>query len=164
MTHSGAKPRFRSNHVELVIFSAVGLIVLSSLHSLLQDWGNQAPTSRQPSSIVESHTPPIAAKIISPEVNLKFYTSLELPCDGEPQLHVQTQKVHFHGGNCFPGTTEIKILNQKARRSASVFLDAKKNSFQTDYISLEPGQNTLRVEHLGANHTTQVQLIHIERN
>jgi len=154
MHESNKPPRFKTNPVEIFIFSVATLFFANSVYSLVYDHTPLYPNTLTP---MRSH-PLASAKRVpasSPSRAKSKLVSFSVPCDVESTFETFADKVRLQGGLCAFGENSqrkeleadsIQVSNQSNLQNAVVFMDPQAMRYSTDYIPLERGENVLLVE------------------
>lgn len=139
--------RFKINPVELAIFSVVTLIFLNSVYNLFYDRQGFHPTTLAPMAskpTTEGRAPASVSRL---------FPNLEVQCEKNPEQETTAAKVRLTGTLCGIGAGDAasklvstQIVNHANRFSATVFTDVSAGKFSTDYIPLNAGRNSIRVE------------------
>ncbi|MGK5081915.1 hypothetical protein WDW37_01325 [Bdellovibrionota bacterium FG-1] len=146
--------RFRTNPVEVVIFSVISLIFFNSLYQLFYEQGfNPAVLSPMAAS-------PTSESGRAPASLLPSLANIELRCDAPPthdadrvDEDVVAPKMKLAGSLCGKGSNtdpskliRASVVNKSNTFNATVFTNAKDGKFSTDYIPLNSGHNFIHVE------------------
>lgn len=147
------RKRFRVNPIEVAIFAVIGLIFVKSGYSLLYAHEGLEPvaltaTAQDPLAPIDGRTP-------AAQANAKTFSEVKIGCEpttNDPE--VTAKKIRLIGNLCGeaqPSTPQdvkkISVVNTSAKVAATVFTDPANQKFSTDYISLNPGKNTIYVEY-----------------
>jgi len=88
--------------------------------------------------------------------------TFNLPCNKEPEKKtVDSSFVRLEGTGC-GASKKIEIQNVSNGFSASLFF-TEGNSFTTDFIDLQEGENELKVHRFQADGTDSLKTVHIHR-
>lgn len=153
MGQSPNVPRFRTNPIELAIFSIVTVIFVNSLYNLLYDHGTFNPTVLQP----------MAANPISegriPAGFVQTFQNMGIDCESQTTLPTSALRLRLTGPLCGietgpngnPALTKSVVVNKTTHYAATVFADSGVGKFSTDYIPLKAGPNLIHLEFSYAN-------------
>lgn len=126
---------------------------LCSLYFLLQPPRSIAISYVSKVETSEGSRAPAAAKEAFPveDTNSRFQAvELTLPCDGKTALDSNVAQVRLTGAPCENPKAEFassSIKNEANGFSATVFHPTAR-TFTTDYISLSPGLNAIKIQHV----------------
>ncbi len=148
MKGSAKNRRFRINPVEVVIFSAVFLILCNSVYSLFNERNGFQPAMLSP----------MAANPVSetraPASTSQSFLNVDFNCQTQKEMTTSAPRIRLTGPLCgssdSTGTQLIKtvIHNDANKFTATVFTDVNSGRFSTDYIPLNSEKNPIRVEFL----------------
>lgn len=140
MGHSQKK----ENQLLLGMFGLVILMAVPTYHSLAMD----VPIMRDDSVGAPSEVRGVASIPASlPLMPEKIFAEFNLGCDNPQAVQeVTNHLVHIRGKSCDKkiDLQKVTITNEKNGFSATLFA-ASSNSFQTDLIHLESGDNPIKV-------------------
>lgn len=156
--------KFRTNPVEMAVFSVVTLIFANSVYNLFYDQQNFRPAALTP----------MAANPISegraPASVTQAFASVEVTCgDAMNSQKTAASKVRLSGALCgvMPGDTgklvKTVVVNNANQVNATVFTDPNSAKFSTDYIPLNSGQNSIHLEFSYRDGTTYRQNLNFEK-
>jgi hypothetical protein len=147
MSHTHNFRRFKANPVEVAIFSIITLIFFNSVYNLIYNHKGFHPTALVPMSANPISEGRKLASI--PQSNLTW----EIQCDQSFEKDTPSNKVRINGPLCgadpFQGASNLikaNIMNTSNQYTATIFTDVGSGKFSTDYIPLQPGKNSIRVE------------------
>jgi hypothetical protein len=159
MKPKGIRQRALINPIELVVFTGSVVIFAISAYRFFTDAAQldkiaqisaELPVAgvgadRKPASFVEK------------------FSEVKLSCN-ELDHPVQTgaSKVRLVLSACPKGLKNIKIEHTQNRAPATVFYDG--NGLSTDYVSIQSGENVLKVQATTSNNTVWTQEVKIIRN
>jgi hypothetical protein len=143
--------RFRTNPVELAIFSVITLIFFNSVYNLFYDQQGFRPAALKPMAAtpISEGRSPASASVPQAFVNVG------VRCDANADKDTTATKVRLTGMLCGEGrapasdaTTLVKaqVTNTANKFAATVFTDVNSGKFSTDYIPLNLGKNPIRIE------------------
>jgi hypothetical protein len=141
---------FNENHILGTLFFAVIALAWPTYTSLANaeespekksvsvNSDQQTIDERQPASIPKARVAP---------QKVKTFAELNLGCGGQQKSVVaESNMIQFKGKACDKGIDfeKVEIVNTKNGYSATVFVTAN-SQFQTDFVRLEQGENTVKV-------------------
>jgi hypothetical protein len=141
--------RFRTNPVELAIFSVITLIFCNSVYSLFYD-----PQGFHPEALTPMAANPVSEGR-SPASTSQAFVNIDVRCDSSPDKDTTASKVRITGVICgdsrapasdTTGLIETQVTNSANKFSATVFADPGNGKFSTDYIPLNLGKNPIHIE------------------
>jgi hypothetical protein len=144
--------RFRTNPVELAIFSVVTLIFVNSLYNLFYDRANFKPTALAPMAAnpISESNPRSPASTAS--VSAQAFLNVDVRCEAPQDQDTNASKVRLTGPLCGAGAVDGKdllkaqVVNNANKFNATVFTDLNAGKFSTDYIPLNTGKNPIKLE------------------
>ena len=124
---------------------------------------SEVPSSRKPASIV--HISEATSKLSELR---QTTTSLDLDCLGSKKtlkMDTQSQQIRFLGKHCteLEEGSELRVENQSNGFQASIF-DRKFSTFSTDFVTLNPGDNAIRIFKDFEGKSTLISELWIKRN
>ena len=153
--------RFRANPVEYGIFATVILLFAHSLYSLLYDSENFRFSAIKPmvsNPVTEMRVPANA---------VPTFLNVDLVCDIAGEKQTPASKLRLSGPICgLPNKEALAkttIINDTNRFTATVFTDLDTAKFSTDYIPLNSGRNTIKVEFTYKGGKTYTQALVVNR-
>lgn len=157
--------RFRTNPVELVIFSCITLIFFNSVYNLFYDQNGFHAAALQPMAANP------ASEGRSPASVAPAFVNVDVRCDLNPDQDTAATKVRLAGGICggAPGLdagqlVKTQVTNTANKFAATVFTDVNAAKFSTDYIPLNLGKNPIHVEFTYEGGKTVSQDINVVKN
>jgi hypothetical protein len=141
--------RFRTNPVELAIFSVITLIFFNSVYNLFYDQQGFHPAALSPMAanpVSEGRSPASVSQ---------SFVNLDVKCDATPDQDTTATKVRITGNLCGEGRVpasdgsklvKTEVVNNANKFGATVFTDVNAGKFSTDYIPLNLGKNPIHVE------------------
>ncbi len=145
MEEASIPRRFKINPIELILFSAVGLILARSAYNLFY-----SETGSQFSALVPMASNPTSAGRQLSSTSQSFL-NINVGCDANPDASTGAARVRLVGPLCGHSSvtdklTKTSVINNSNRFAATVFADESLNKFSTDYIPLNIGKNSIRIE------------------
>jgi hypothetical protein len=137
--------RFRTNPVELAIFSIISLIFCHSVYSLIYDHQGFQATALSPMA-----ANPISEGRLPASVSQAF-VNFEINCEAKQEQVTEATKARLMGSLCESkaGNTQLiraAVVNSANKFAATVFTDTTAGKFSTDYIPLNAGPNPIHIE------------------
>lgn len=143
--------RFRTNPVEIAIFSVITLVFFNSVYHLVYDPGGFQPAALAPMAanpVSEGRATATAGQV---------FANIDVRCDGNPDQDTTAGKVRFTGAFCDGGRapasaaetdqlTQVSVVNSANKFTATVFTDVSAGKYSTDYIPLNLGKNPIHLE------------------
>ena len=157
--------RYRSNPVEVAIFTGLLLVFAHSAYEFTQ---NPSVTLSQVFQDLTSRTPASELKTTPSSPTLPGQT-LNLKCEDQSQV-VTTAKVRMSGNLClaasdtFGPLTRATVTNVTAKTAGNVFADTSEGRFSTDFITLMPGTNEIHFEFSDSRGKTIQRTIQLMKN
>ncbi|MGZ3689470.1 MAG: hypothetical protein ACXVBW_14305, partial [Bdellovibrionota bacterium] len=137
--------RFKTNPVEIVIFSVVSLIFINSLYNLFYDHQGFHPAALSPMAANPTSEGRAPASVVQ-----KSFKSVDLSCESNPEQDTTATKVRLAGPLCEIDAAldaakllRTTIINTANQFNATVFPDVSTGKFSTDYIPLNTGKNPI---------------------
>jgi len=146
--------RFRTNPVELAVFSVITLIFFNSVYSLFFDQQGFRPEALTPMAAnptSENRAPASGA------ATSQAFVNIDMRCDANPDKDTVAAKARVTGVLCGEGRmpasdptdlVQTQVTNIANKFTATVFADPGNGKFSTDYIPLALGKNPIHVEFL----------------
>jgi hypothetical protein len=143
--------RFRSNPVEVAIFSVITLIFFNSVYNLFWDQQGFHPAALAP--MVANPISESGGR--SPASASQAFVNVDVKCDTNADQDTTATKVRMTGTLCGDGRApasdgsklvKTMVVNNANKFNATVFTDVNAGKFSTDYIPLNLGKNPIHLE------------------
>lgn len=138
------------NHILGTLFFAVVALAWPTYNSLANADEipvNTSASANSEQALVDERQPASIPKVNVASQKVKVFAELNLGCSGQQKSVVaESNLIQFKGKACDKGIDfeKVEIVNTKNGYSATVFATAG-GQFQTDFVRLERGENTVRV-------------------
>ena len=139
--------RFRTNPVEIAIFSVITLIFFNSVYNLFYDqhgFHNAALTPMAANPVSEGRAPASVSQA---------FINVSVKCDANTDQDTTANKVRVTGSLCDTGPSndpshliKTQVINNANKFTATVFTEVNAARFSTDYIPLNSGKNPIHLE------------------
>jgi len=157
--------RYRSNPIEVTIFTVILLIFVNSIYRLLYGYSTFSTpilTHMNSNPISEQRGPASVAQ---------NFISMDIQCGDTSHHETTANKLRFKGSLCGADSEassvnllKASIVNKTNEFNATVFTDTASNQFSTDYIPLTIGNNSITFEFRYHGGKSVSQQIDIQRN
>jgi hypothetical protein len=160
--------RFRSNPVELLVFSAIALLFINSIYDLFYE-----PAGFNLAALAPMHSNPISEGRHLASVQDPLLT-LNIPCNSTQETQTAANRVRIMGPICRGEDSEVQIKNTTPMKSsiqntsnhfnAAVFFDEDSGKFATEYIPLVSGENKIEISFKHKDGETVSQNLRVIKN
>jgi hypothetical protein len=158
--------RFRTNPVEVAIFSVITLVFFNSVYHLFYDQGGFKPAALAPMAANPISEGNSQAPATQPFVNV------DVRCDANADQDTTAAKVRLVGALCDSGRNpasvgqlaKVTVINTANRFTATVFTDVNAGKYSTDYIPLNLGKNPIHLEFTYRDGKTVDQQVNVIKN
>lgn len=157
--------RFRSNPIEVVIFSVISIILVNSIYHLFYDHPGFTPATLTSLNSDPKSEGRHLASTVQP------LQSVEIPCVETSNQETSANRLRVKGSLCgidsvrTPSSlVKTSIVNMENKFIATVFADVEAGQYSTDYIPLTVGENHIHFEFSYRGGKTVSQELLVVRN
>lgn len=165
--------RLKANPIEVVVFALITGLFGNTLYTLVHESPNYQALALVPSTV----NPTSEGRALA-SVPTSLILEADVGCDTEakpPVIDTRASRIRFNGSLCASeeddgkpaGSSALKsiaFVNTSNRAQGSVFSDATRERFTTEYVPLQAGANTFEVQFTYADGSNQTVTRVVTRN